>query len=35
VFIEASHEVVGYADIHDLIVPVGEEVDEVLVLSHH
>jgi len=35
VLMESSHEVVCHADIHDPVVPVGEDIDEVLVLSHH
>jgi hypothetical protein len=33
VLVDAAHEVVGHADIHDFVVPVGEEVDEIVVLS--
>lgn len=35
VLMESSHEVVCHADIHDPVVPVGEDIDEVLVLPHH
>lgn len=35
VLMESSHEVVCHADIHDPVVPVGEDIDEVLVLLHH
>ncbi len=35
VLMESSHEIVCHADIHDPVVPVGENIDEVLVLPHH
>lgn len=34
VLMDTSHEVVGHAHVHDPVVPIGEEVDVVAVVSH-
>jgi hypothetical protein len=32
--VETAFEVVGHADVHDFIVPIGEDVDVEVVVSH-
>jgi len=35
VFIHTTHQIVGHADVHHFVVPVGEEVHEVAMFTGH